>query len=57
MAKFNKSITVNLGNYQTVKLEVIESESFEQCDTAFAAEIKRLGIVNFQHQGMKVTGA
>jgi len=51
--KFQKSITVNLGNYQTVKLEVVEADSFEQCDFEFKKEIARLNIVNFQHAGVK----
>jgi len=53
MAKFNKSITVNLGNYQTMRLEIIEADSFVECDKSFLTEVERLGISNFLHQGVK----
>lgn len=53
MAKYNKSITVNLGNYQTMRLEMVEAESFAECDVAFLKEVERLGISNFLHQGVK----
>lgn len=53
MSKMNKSITVNLGNYQTLRMEVIEANSFEECDILLKAEISRLNIVNFQHAGVR----
>lgn len=50
--KFTKGITINLGNYQNVKLEVAECDSFEQADIALKTEIARLSIVSF-HVGVK----
>jgi len=54
MVKFGKEITVNLGNYQSMKLSIDEATNFEECDALLAGEIKRLNIVNFLHAGVKL---
>jgi hypothetical protein len=54
MVKFGKEITVNLGNYQSMKISVGEATTFEECDFLLAGEIQRLNIVNFQHAGVKL---
>jgi len=32
MIKFEKSVTINLGNYNSMKVGVTEAGSFEECD-------------------------
>lgn len=53
MAKVSKEIVINTGNYQSVRLGVMEAATFEECDQVIKAEITRLNIVNFQHAGVK----
>lgn len=53
MATVSKEIVINTGNYQSVRLGVLDALSFEECDTLIKSEIARLNIVNFQHVGVK----
>jgi len=41
--KFEKNITLNLGNYQSLKLGVSDAPSFEECDQFLIKELIRLG--------------
>lgn len=41
---FEKTLTINLGNYESLKLGVKEAESFEQCDYELDKELLRLGL-------------
>ncbi len=42
--KFEKVITVNLGNYESLKLGVSDADSFLDCSIALNAELARLEI-------------
>ncbi|GAI20730.1 unnamed protein product [marine sediment metagenome] len=41
---FSKSLTINIGQYESVKLGVAEATSFEACDEVLLAELRRLGL-------------
>jgi len=44
MTTFNKQITVNLGNYESLKLGVSDAPSFGECDKMIISELKNRGI-------------
>lgn len=44
MTKFEKSVTINLGNFNSMKIGVTEASSFEECDTQISDYIKKLGL-------------
>jgi len=48
--KFSKSITINLGNYESIKIGVDDAPSFEDCDKMIVEELmaKKIGA------GMKI---
>jgi len=50
MPKFAKKVVVNLGNYETLALEVSECSSFLECDEILDAELAEF---NFQHRGVR----
>lgn len=51
MALFCKKIVCNLGNYETLALEVSECSSFLECDKLLEAE---LGIFGLPHRGVRM---
>ena len=42
--KFTKQLTINIGNYESVRLGVEAADSFTVCDNAILAEIERMGL-------------
>jgi hypothetical protein len=42
--KFEKVVTINLGNYESLKLGVADASSFEECDIAISKEAQRIGL-------------
>ena len=42
--KYDKQITVNLGNYESLKVGVSDAPSFEECDKILIAELKSRGV-------------
>ena len=42
--KVEKHITVNLGNYQSLKIGAIDADNFSQCNEALIKEIKSMDI-------------
>jgi hypothetical protein len=44
LAKFEKSVTLNLGNYNSMKIGITEASSFEECDKQINDYIKKLGL-------------
>ena len=42
--KFDKQVTLNLGNYESLKLGVGDADSFEQCDEQISKELTRLDL-------------
>ena len=42
--KFDKSVKVNLGNYQSIGLGVSDAPSFEECDRVIVEELLRMDI-------------
>ncbi len=52
MVSFSKKVVANLGNYETIALEVSECASFEECDKFLDAE---LAAFNIKHRGVRKT--
>ncbi len=50
MPKFSKKVVVNLGNYETLALEVGECTSFQECDEIIDAE---LAVFNLKHRAIR----
>jgi ribosomal protein L5 len=44
MAKFEKSVTINLGNYESMRIGVTEANSFEECDIELKKHLSGLDI-------------
>lgn len=44
--KYEKKVTINLGNYESVQIGVSECESFNDCDLRLSIELKRIGLVS-----------
>jgi len=42
--KYEKVITINIGNYESLKIGVGDAPSFEECDKALIEHIKYMGI-------------
>ena len=42
--KHTKQLTINIGNYESVRLGVEAADSFTVCDNAILAEIERMGL-------------
>ena len=42
--KHTKQLTINIGNYESVRLGVESADSFETCDRAILAEVERMGL-------------
>ena len=42
--KYKKSVTINLGNYENVKLEVTDAASFDECDQELLHQIDVKGL-------------
>jgi len=42
--KYEKSITVNLGNYESLKVGVSDAPSYNECDKAINEHLNNLGI-------------
>ena len=42
--KYEKSITINLGNYESLKVGVSDAPSYEECDKAIKDHLKELSI-------------
>ena len=42
--KYEKSITINMGNYNSMRIGCTEADSFEEIDVELAKEIKKMGI-------------
>ena len=42
--KFEKSLTINIGNYNSVRIGCTDAESFEEIDRALRAEMLVMGI-------------
>ncbi len=40
--KFEKAVTINLGNFESLKIGVSDCDSFQQCDTLLDNELDRL---------------
>jgi hypothetical protein len=40
--KFTKAVTLNMGQYQSLRLEVSEAESFQHCDEELLCEAMRI---------------
>ena len=51
MPKFAKKVIVNLGNYETLALEVSECSSFLECDQLLIPELVRFGL---KHRGVRI---
>ncbi len=51
MPKFAKKVVVNIGNYETIALEVSEADSFEECDRLLD---KELSVFNLKHRGVRI---
>jgi hypothetical protein len=41
MTKFEKSITLSIAPYKTVRIAITEAKSFEECDKELMEEINR----------------
>ena len=41
MTKFEKSITLSIAPYKTVRIAITDADSFEACDKELMAEINR----------------
>ncbi len=52
MPQFSKRIVINLGNYETLALEVSECSSFSECDQHLNEELAKL---NLKHRGIRGT--
>ena len=50
MVSFSKKVVVNLGNYESLALEVSECPSFEVCDKILDNELKNF---NLTHKGVR----
>ncbi len=44
MALFSKRVVCNLGNYESMALEVSEASSFAECDILLDAELDRFDL-------------
>ena len=53
--KYEKTITINLGNYESLKLGVSECDSWEECDKMLIDEILKKNLP-FDKQMRKVLG-
>ena len=42
--KVNKQVTINLGQYESLKIGVEEAANYEQADDAIITELKRIDI-------------
>lgn len=42
--KFEKAVTIDMGNYESLRIGVTECDSFQQCDTLLDIELDRLGL-------------
>ena len=51
MALFCKKIVCNLGNYETLALEVSECSSFLECDELLIPELVRFRL---KHRGVRI---
>ena len=47
--KYEKAITINLGNYESLRLCVSDAPSFEECDKEIKYELNKLGIEVDEH--------
>ena len=47
--KYEKAITINIGNYESLRLCVSDAPSFEECDEEIKNELNRLGIEVDEH--------
>ena len=47
--KYEKAITINLGNYESLRLCVSDAPSFEECDKTIKNEINRIGLEVDEH--------
>jgi len=50
MSLFCKKIVCNLGNYETLALEVSECSSFSECDAHLDGELERFKLI---HKGVR----
>ena len=41
--KFEKAITINIGNYQSVRIGVSDANSFADCDEALIKHVIKMG--------------
>lgn len=46
MPTFSKKVVCNLGNYESLALEVSEASSFQECDMLLDAELEVFGVKN-----------
>jgi len=53
--KYEKVVTINLGNYESVKIGVTDASSFSECDKLLLDQVKELG-VKLSTQLMKTLG-
>jgi len=42
--KYDKTVTINLGNYESMKIGVSEAPSYDDCDKMIIQELERKGI-------------
>ena len=42
--KYEKSVTINLGNYESMRVGVTEANSFEECDIELKKHLSELDI-------------
>ena len=42
--KFHKFLTINIGDYESIRLGVEDAPTFEACDAAIIAELQRIDI-------------
>jgi hypothetical protein len=53
--KYDKMITVNIGNFESIKIGVSDAPSFADCDKTIIEHLKHLGIAVDKniHQALK----
>ena len=44
MTTYSKAVTINLGNYESLRIGVSDAPSFEECDNAIISHLKIEGI-------------
>lgn len=53
MVLFSKKIVCNLGNYESLALEVLEASSFEECDVLLDQELE---VFNLKNRAVRIRG-